>query len=374
MLLGTLIAILALHSVAAQTVNRCVPFFLDEKVSFNLVPIDSANSNKVYDVSLLPFTDASGTLIVMGKVVFRLCANVAPPAGCPAEFEKAQAFAYVFEGSTCRVLAGILSSQTKTVTKSNSDINGVVLTYTNGNLPEDLKKMVKYNMKVQVQCDKSITDNISWSAVGDKDTITLTTKAAAGCKFGMSDILDIFESNRYICFAAFITIGLLFTFFGNHTYKWTLLLCGFLLGFLLVAGICYSMGMFVGAESGKKYAILGAAVAAGLLIGLLLFCMEKTTVSLVCGVLTVLIVTALISLVFPSLEINKWVELGILIAAGGIGGAIGSCYKDEMLIISSSFAGSFLVILSVGFLTKTLDTPAVLRAKANAGENMVRDS
>lgn len=370
-MLRIIIATLLLLCIHSQTVNRCVPFFLDEKVSFNLVPIDSANSNKVYDVTLLPFTDASGTLIPTGKVVFRLCANVAPPVGCPAEFEKAQAFAYIFEGNTCRVLAGILSSQSKTVSKTNNDISGIVLTYTNGNLPDDMKKMVKYNMKVQVQCDKTITDNISWSAVGDKDTITLSTKAAAGCKFGMSDILDIFESNRYICFAAFILIGLLFTFFGRHAYKWTLLLSGFLLGFLLVAGICYSLGMFIGAEDGKKYAILGGAVAIGLLIGLLLFCMENTTISLICGVLTVLIVTAMMSLFLPSLEINKWVELGILIVAGGIGGAIGSCYKDEMLILSTSFGGAFLVILSVGFLTKSLDTPAVLRAKAKAGETMV---
>ena len=371
MLVKIFIAILVLECVAPQTVNRCVPFFVDEKVSFNLVPIDSANNNNAFDVTLLPFMDASGTLIVSSKVVFRLCGNVNPPSGCPIEFGKAQPFAYVIEGTTCRVLAGILSSQTKTVSKTNNDINGVVLTYTNGNLSEDLKKMVKYNLKVKVECDKTITNNINWSAVGDKDTITLSTKAAAGCKYGLNDILDIFESNRYICFAAFIAIGLLFTLFGRHAYKWTLLLCGFLLGFLLVAGICYSMGMFVGAESGKKYAILGAAIAVGLLIGLLLFCLENTTVSLVCGVLTALIVTALISLVFPSLEINKWVELGILIAAGGIGGAIGSCYKDEMLVISTSFGGSFLVVLSVGFLTKTLDTPAVMRAKAQNGEKMV---
>jgi hypothetical protein len=373
MLLKIFIAILVVEYAASQSVNRCVPFFLDEKVSFNLVPIDSANSNKVYDVSLYPFMDASGNLIPTSRVVFRLCANVAPPVGCPAEFEKAQAFAYVFEGTTCRVLAGILSSQAKTVSKTNNEINGVVLTYTNGNLPEEMKKMVKYNMKIQVQCDKTITDNISWSAVGDKDMITLTTRAAAGCNFSMSDILDIFESNRYICFAAFIAIGLLFTFFGRHSYKWTLLLCGFLLGFLIVAGICYSLGMFVGAENGRKYTILGAAVLVGLLVGLLLFCLEKTTVSLVCGVLTVLIATALISLIFPTLEINKWIEIAILVVAGGIGGVLGSCYKDEMLIISSSLGGSFLVILSIGFLTKTLDTPAVLRAKAKNGENMVAD-
>ena len=369
-----LVVALILQAVVPQTLNRCVPFFLPERVSFDLVPIDSANSNKAYEVSLLPFTDASGTLIPTGKVVFRLCANVAPPVGCPAEFEKAQAFAYIFEGNTCRVLAGILSSQSKTVSKTNNDISGVVLTYTNGNLPDDMKKMVKYNMKVQVQCDKTITDNISWSAVGDKDTITLSTKAAAGCKFGMSDILDIFESNRYICFAAFFSIGLLFAFFGKYLFKWTAILSGFLLGFLIVAGICYSMGMFVGADDGKKYGMLGGALTVGILLALLLFWLEKTTVALICGVLSTFIAAGLMSFFMASLEMDKLTEVGSLILAGGIGVAVGFFYPNETVIVSTSFGGAFLVILSVGFLTKSLDTPAVLRAKAKAGEKMVDEN
>lgn len=371
MLFKLFLAVLFFQTSLTQTVNRCVPFFVDEKVSFNLVPIDSANNDKIYDVSLLPFTDASGTLISAGKVMFRLCANVAPPAGCPAEYEKAQAFAYIFEGPTCRVLAGLMSSQEKTLSKSNNDINGVVLTYTNSNLPDDIKKMMKYNLKIQVQCDKTMTDNITWSAVGDKDTITLSTRAAAGCKYGLSDILDLFETNKYICFIAFIVIGLLFTFFGRNAYKWTLLLCGFLLGFLLVAGVCYSMGMFVGADDSKKYSILGGAVTAGLFAGWLLYCMEETTVTLICGILTVLIATAHMSLFLPSLELKKGAEIGVLIVAGIIGGTIGNYHKDKMLIFATSFGGSFLVVLSIGVLTETLDTAAVLRAKAKAGQTMV---
>lgn len=140
--------------------------------------------------------------------------------------------------------------------------------------------------------------------------------------------MDIFQQNKVITFIIFFAIGLLFCFFGRHTYKWTLLLCGFLLGFLLVAGICYSMGMFVQATSGRKYTILAIAVVVGLLIGFLLFYFEQTTVSLICGVLTVLIVKALLTFFFPNLQLNRYVELAILIIAGLIGGAIGAYYKE----------------------------------------------
>lgn len=42
-----------------------------------------------------------------------------------------------------------------------------------------------------------------------------------------------------------------------------------------------------------------------------------------------------------------------------------------MLIFSTGLAGSFLIIISVGFATNTLDTPSVIQAKAKAGDSIV---
>ena len=42
-----------------------------------------------------------------------------------------------------------------------------------------------------------------------------------------------------------------------------------------------------------------------------------------------------------------------------------------MLICSSGLSGSFLIVISIGFATNTMDTPSVIQAKAKAGESIV---
>lgn len=63
-----------------QALNRCVPFFKDEKVGFDLVGLDIANN---YEVPLATFVDKKNGKIVSGaKVFFRVCSNmdnVPPP-------------------------------------------------------------------------------------------------------------------------------------------------------------------------------------------------------------------------------------------------------------------------------------------------------
>ena len=57
-----------------QALNRCVPFFKDEKVGFDLVGLDTVNS---YEIPLSTFTDKKNGKIVSGaKVFFRVCSNM----------------------------------------------------------------------------------------------------------------------------------------------------------------------------------------------------------------------------------------------------------------------------------------------------------
>ena len=45
---------------------------------------------------------------------------------------------------------------------------------------------------------------------------------------------------------------------------------------------------------------------------------------------------------------------------------------SEMLIVATSLGGSFLLVMSLGFLTKTLESPGVVHARVKAGETVVR--
>ncbi len=312
----------------AQSINRCLPFFINEKISYDLVGLDAANKGNNFNNTFLGGVDTEKNRPVPpGSIVFKVCSAITNvPQGCTSAPEATAYF--IAADNKCFPLNAILSNINSAPLKDSSSITGVSVAYDNSKLAGQNDTM--YNLKFNIKCDKSITENFAWTSSWDQSGrfIVLSTTAAAGCNKGISDILDIFQNNKIITFAVFFTIGLLFCFFGRHSYRWTLLLCGFLLGFLLVAGVCYSMGMFVNATDQKKYAILGIAAGVGIIVGFLLFYFEQTTVSLICGVLTVLIVKALLTLFFPTLITNNYVEMAVLMVAGMIGGAIGAYYKE----------------------------------------------
>jgi Domain of unknown function (DUF4203) len=314
-------------AVMGQTINRCMPFFASEKLGFDLVKIDTANLNKPFMLTGLTFPESVTKLVNGANMTFRLCNAVDTPTGCPTGIP--QVTGYFAEGSDCRPLNLLQTTMIPSTMKdSNGKVIGVVLDYNSDSLDPNVKKAIRYNMKFRITCDKNITGIPSWSFKYETNYAVLSTSHAAGCSYGLSDILDIFENNKYICCSVFCVIGLLFTLFGRSAFRWTMLLCGLLIGFILVAGVCYAMGMFVEATEQKKYMILGGAILAGIIFGFIMFYFDGSTISLVCGILSVMIVKALMTLFFPGLILSSYVEMGILIAAGIIGGAIGSCFKE----------------------------------------------
>ena len=144
----------------------------------------------------------------------------------------------------------------------------------------------------------------------------------------IDDLLDIFQQNKVICCIIFVLIGLLFTFFGRNAYKFTLIFCGFILGFITIAGLCYSFGLMTAATDQTKYIIFGISLLVGIIAGYLLYKFEVATIMIVCGLLTVIIVMAIIATFFANVAINTYVELVILVAAGMLGAALGAYFKE----------------------------------------------
>lgn len=206
----------------------------------------------------------------------------------------------------------------------------MIVTYSNADIKDAaVKANVKYDLRLEVTCDKAKTGEIkTWTAQYVNNVIVLSASSSQGCGFGLNDIMDLFQNYKWFTLGVFSFIGIIFLFFGKNAYKWTLLLCGFCLGFLLIAGGAYATSMLVEATPTKKYIILGVAVLVGLIVGFVLYKFEASTVSIVCGLLTVLIVMALINFFLPGFTPNQWVTLGIYLVAGAIGGAIGSYFKE----------------------------------------------
>ena len=329
-LLNLVCLLLACQLAISQTANRCLPFFTSQKVGFDLVPIETANQQKPYAVSLQPHTnDRLGVFVTIGSVEFNLCGLMTKPDSCPDVPGGAFAY-YLFDGK-CTPMIVLTSNVVREPITVDNKVNGVSLLYNNDNLDADKKKFMGPNVQFRVTCNKENTGVAKWSAsinFLNGEQVTLTAEHASGCGKGIDDILDLFEQNKVICCIIFVGIGIIFAFFGRHAYKWTLMLCGFQIGFISVAGVCYSFGIFHNAVDSTKWIALASAIIVGLIVGFLLYKFEVATIMLVCGLLFVLITMAILTTFLASVEINKWLEIGILILAGALGAILGAYFKE----------------------------------------------
>lgn len=322
-----ILLLVAFSPIAAQTLNRCVPFFTSELVSFDLTSLDASLNGANYSVAVRPHTNPkTNKSVVLSKVEFKVCGIATRPSSCPEV--PGGAFSYYYADGVCYPQNVLLSTQDKEVIKVNSKSNGIVLTYSNKNLPEDLKKVTGPDLRFKITCNKEKTGVAQWSETIDNGVIVFSTEHAAGCPKALDDLLELVKMYKWFFAAGFIAIGIVFAFFGRNAYKWTLFLAGFILGFLLVAIVCYSFGLFHNSTDGKKYAILAISLLVGLLVGFILYKVETFTVMIVCGVLSSMIFMAVMTTFFANNNLEKWVLLAITIGVGVVGGVLGGCYKE----------------------------------------------
>lgn len=370
---GLVFLAVLLKTVYTQTINKCYPFFIDDRLGFDLTQLDVQNNYNPYEVPVSPFTNSRNVPVNNAKIVFKVCGAIdTPPANCTAGKE---IIAYYIEGTTCLPMTTLLSEREQSLNKDSSDndnVKGVNIWYNNGNLQAEVRSAMNYSIKFAVTCDKAITTGFKWSAAySDGGYITASTTGAPGCNYGIGDLLDMFARNRFIFFPIFIVLGGIFTFFGRHAYRWTLLGVGLILGFLVVTGICYATGYMIGASDTKRYIIYAIGIAVGALSGYLMFRFEENTTSVVVATFALIICKAVLVLFLPQISMNGYVTMILLIICGAIGGVVASQWRDPSLIFSTSFGGAFMSVLCFGYLTTLLDPPGVIVSKARAGESIV---
>lgn len=104
--LRTFLLLVLANYAMTQALNRCVPFFKDEKVGFDLVGLDKTDNVEI----LMPtVTDATnGRQIIGAKVFFRVCSSMKNlPPSCK---EVNEATAYYIENGICRPLNSLAST------------------------------------------------------------------------------------------------------------------------------------------------------------------------------------------------------------------------------------------------------------------------
>lgn len=318
---------LVLEIASSQTINRCLPIFTKEKTGFDLVDIDKSNQNKGYDVKLLPHINVRlNKTVLLSNVKFNLCGLLPKPDTCTEP--PGGAFAYYFMDGTCLPMVILTSNSARDPITLQNKVNGVAITYNNDNVDDTKKKALGPNLRFSITCNKDKTGIAQWSSQVDGEVVTLSTEHASGCGKSMEDLLAIFDQNKIICCIIFVVIGVIFCFFGRNAYKWTLLLCGFLIGFFTIALLSYSFGLLNNPTTAMAWIIFGVSILVGLIVGFLLFKFEIATIMLVCGALFALIALAILATFLASVEINKWIELLIVVASAGLGAILGAYFKE----------------------------------------------
>lgn len=364
-----LICLLANQVFSATTVKaRCsFSFTKDDLVGFDLIPIKG-----------------SGPAIIVengaSKAQLQFCSSIpqsAIPDGwnCPTVAEN---LVFVNEGGKCLAVTTQDSTFTSEYTTDNDKkTTGIIITYNNDKVKEEDKaKLYGKKLKLNIACNNDILNsNAVWTYdTSDAAFITFKTAAAAGCGYSLKDFLEFFNKNKYIFGAAFVVIGILFTFFGRRFFSITLILVGFLIGFLAVAGAAYVTNAFSGADTKKVVVLFVISILLGCLVGYLFNKFKVISTMAAVGVLFFFIATAVLRLYLATTVTNSWAKLGITSLVVFIGVAFGYYYSKFCIMFSTSFGGAFLVVYAIGTLSNTLDSPTIIEQKIKDGEKIVRST
>ena len=364
-----LVCLLATQAFTAPSVKpRCsFSFTKDDLIGFDLIPVKASGQ---------PIIIENGA----SKAQLQFCSAILQssiPDGwnCPVIGEN---LVFVNEAGKClAVTTPDTTFISEYTTDSDKKTTGIVITYNNDKVKdEDKAKLYGKNLKFTIACNKDILNsNAVWTYdTSDAAFINFKTAAAAGCGYSLKDFLEFFNKNKYIFGAAFVAIGILFTFFGRRFFSITLILVGFLIGFLTVAGAAYVTNAFAGADTKKVVVLFVISVLLGCLIGYLFNKFKVISTMGAVGVLFFFIATAVLRLYLATTITNSWAKLGITALVVVIGVAFGYFYSKFCIMFSTSFGGAFLVVFAIGTLSNTLDSPTIIEQKIKDGEKIVRSA
>lgn len=375
-LLKTVAILLALGSISAATIqNKCLPLF-------------TGSNSVAFDLNSVNPTNAQTPLTVVGagsSSQFVLC-NPIPSSALNADWKctpVSGSIAYIYDtaSTTCKALNSEDSIINSAINMdSDQKVSGVTLSYDNSNASAtDKPNLYGKNLQIVMNCDANIQNqNAAWTYTENDKYVVFSSASSAGCGNSLKDLFGIFEKYRIVSSIVLGAFGVLFAFFGKKLFTITLTLCGFLTGFLSIAGVAYAFSALQNADSKKVTVILILSTLLGILLAYIFYKFKKVTTMVALGFLFFFIGNAILRLYLVKLNLANWIQIVILIVIVGLGvtgGYLFSEYKycnySNCIIFATSLGGAFLLIMSIGFLTQTLKTPAEIQQMVLRNENMV---
>lgn len=236
---------------------------------------------------------------------------------------------------------------------TTEDVNGVKLSFDSGaaTCPSDSSKQLK--LAVEVRCSDDVLLAEDGSELNDNDAcdITLKYKSNKGCaKFQYGILAKFLAQYSYLWGAVLIVFGLLLAFCGNKFMTVVISLVTALA--VCIFGI-YLTSMFVDTvfdpENVWEYAvwvILGIWAIIGILAGVFIGKKRKWGIAVV-GAFGGVMLGLLLTTIFGSLIDNAVVYYLIIASCGILAFIIAFKVEKFVLIISTSFIGSYFIIRGI---------------------------
>src|SRR3990167_221603 len=229
------ISVLLLGVCQAGITNRCAPLFLgDDNVAFDFNQVNPTDPNNPLVVGTAGLTSR-----------FLLCQGIPDSVTLDAKCTNKlpDNLAYVVIGNDCYPTT---TSATTLTTTFNKDGDGkptqVVQTYDNSPVQGTAKsQLYTKNLKIVLNCNKdSANGQAAWTVDNsDPNYLTYTTTTAAACGTSLHDVFAFFIKYKWLFGGILILLSILFTFFGKRFFIITLVIVGFLIGFLAIVGTAY---------------------------------------------------------------------------------------------------------------------------------------
>jgi hypothetical protein len=319
--LKTIAILLVVGSISSAAIqNRCLPLFTGtNSVAFDLNSVNPVNA------------ETPLTLVGTGSTSQFVLCNPIPSSVLNADWKcnsVSGSIAYIYNtaSKTCKALNSADSTIVSAINlDSNQNVNGVTISYDNSNASTtDQPNLYGKNLQIVMNCDLNVQNqNAAWTYAENDKYVVFTSASSAGCGNSLKDLFGIFEKYRIVSSIVLAAFGVLFAFFGKKLFTITLTLCGFLTGFLSIAGVAYAFSALQNADSKKVTVILILSTLLGILLAYIFYKFKKVTTMVALGFLFFFIGNAILRLYLVKLNLATWIQISIIaviVLLGVLGG------------------------------------------------------
>ena len=349
-----------LQQISVAGVLSCLIYFSDTKLYFDLSDLQSETGYSK-EVS---FTNDKGEDF-QGKIYFNFCTRAANPVQICSS--KTGTFGFLYNNDVCYPLTSAKTEWEEKALNDDPDpapepsntltasANATGL-YVYGNNTDNTGNVTApFDIAFQLNCkdrDFSI-DSVQYvdpTEEDDRPYLFINMTGPSGCPTDVSGFIDFFEKNPWVYGIFLVIFGAFICFFGFLYLRQALGITGFFTGFIGLLIIILWFWNYKTATAAQFIFVLFICLCIGFLIGYVFYASTKIAVCGAAGFIGIILAGEVFTLIegFLDKTLPQWTYFIIVVVFLLAFITLGLYLHDHCLIISTSVAGAYLLVLGVG--------------------------